>query len=202
MIPRLRVEKLRIHHVGPLNLSIGAGECVGLTGPSGSGKTLFLRAIADLEPHGGSVYLDETEQTQMPAPAWRRKAGFLPAESRWWFDTVGEHFRRSDPLNFDRLGLDPGLMAWPVSRLSSGERQRLALLRLLENGPRVVLLDEPTANLDAGNAAGVEGLVRTYREKTTAAVLWVGHRASQLKRVAGRVIGMSAGRFEPVEDSR
>ncbi len=196
MISRLRVDNLTIHGVGPLSLDIDIGTCVGLFGPSGAGKTLFLRAIADMEPHGGAIYLDGTEQARIRAPDWRRQVGLLPAESMWWFDTVGEHFSRQDADGFDRLGIDTGLLSCPVSRLSSGERQRLALLRLLENRPRLLLLDEPTANLDSDNTARVEMMVRTYREKTGAAVLWIGHRHVQLRRVAMRIVGMSGGRFD------
>ncbi|BBO72127.1 ATP-binding protein [Desulfosarcina alkanivorans] len=195
MTPRLRVDGLCIHGVGPVSMDVDAGICVGLSGPSGSGKTLFLRAIADMEPHGGAVYLDGTEQRQIHAPEWRRQVALLPAESLWWFDTAGEHFSRPDADRFHRLGLDPGMLTWPVSRLSSGERQRLALLRLLENDPGLLLLDEPTANLDPDNTTRVEKLVAGYREATGAAVLWVGHRREQLHRVASRVVCISGGRI-------
>lgn len=199
MNPRLRVDSLCIHGVGPVSLDVAAGECVGLSGPSGSGKTLFLRAIADMEPHSGTVCLDGTEQTKVPGPAWRRRVALLPAESMWWFDTVGEHFLQPDPQEFQRLGLDTGILPWPVSRLSSGERQRLALLRLLQNRPRLLLLDEPTANLDPDNTERVECLTRTYREKTGAAALWIGHGKDQLRRVASRTFGMAAGRIRTDE---
>ncbi len=194
LTPRLRADNLCIHHVGPISLDIDAGECVGLSGPSGSGKTLFLRAIADMESHTGAVYLDGMEQALIPAPAWRQQVALLPAESMWWFDTVGEHFLRSDSIRFERLGFETDILTWPISQLSSGERQRLALLRLLTNHPRLLLLDEPTANLDPENTDRVEGLVRTYREETGAAVLWVGHRKAQLQRVARRKFGVSGGR--------
>jgi ABC-type iron transport system FetAB ATPase subunit len=195
MTPRLRVDGLCIHMVGPVSLDVDAGTCVGLSGPSGAGKTLLLRAIADMEPHGGAVFLDGTEQRQVHAPAWRRQVALLPAESMWWFDTVGEHFSRPDASGFDRLGLEAGILKWPVSRLSSGERQRLALLRLLENDPGLLLLDEPTANLDSENAVRIEKMVAAYREKTGAAVLWVGHRKAQLQRIAIRIVGLSGGRL-------
>lgn len=195
LIPRLRVENLLIHEIGPISLDIGSGECVGLSGPSGSGKSLFLRAIADMEPHGGTIFLDGTEQTLISAPAWRRQVALLPAESAWWSDTVGEHFSQSDEPRLGALGFDKCILTWPVSRLSSGERQRLALLRLLENQPRMLLLDEPTANLDEENSAKVEELVRSYCEETGAAVVWVGHQRAQLYRVANRFYAMTGGRL-------
>jgi ABC-type iron transport system FetAB ATPase subunit len=195
LIPRLRVDHLLIHHVGPISLDIDKGECVGLSGPSGSGKSLLLRAIADIEPHGGTICLDGTEQALVPAPAWRRQVALLPAESRWWSDTVGDHFVTAAAIGFNRLGLDPGILTWPVSRLSSGERQRLALLRLLESQPHLLLLDEPTANLDEVNSTKVEELIRSYREETGAAVVWVGHQRAQVYRVASRCFAMESGRM-------
>ena len=195
MIPRLRVDGLRIHGVGPVSLEVDTGTFVGLSGPSGAGKTLLLRAIADMAPHKGKVYLDGTEQSSIPAPEWRRLVSLLPAESMWWLDSVGAHFTRADGNGFDRLGLDSVILTWPVSRLSSGERQRLALLRLMENRPRLLLLDEPTANLDSDNTARVEEMLRTYCEETGAAVLWVGHRQTQLQRVANRILHISGGRI-------
>ena len=60
-IPRLRVEELVVRDVGPLNLAVARGECIAISGPSGAGKTLLLRALADLDPHEGRVYLDGVE---------------------------------------------------------------------------------------------------------------------------------------------
>jgi ABC-type iron transport system FetAB ATPase subunit len=198
IISRLRVDNLCIHDVGPVNLDIEKGECVGLSGPSGSGKTLLLRAIADMEPHGGSVHLDGAEQASMPAHAWRRRVALLPAESAWWADTVNEHFVQCDASRFDRLGFDADILTWPVARLSSGERQRLALLRLLESQPQLLLLDEPTANLDEHNTAKVEDLMRSYREENGAAMVWVGHQMAQLHRVANRFFKIAGGRLRGV----
>lgn len=192
-MPRLRVDHLGIHDIGPVSFDIDKGACVGLSGPSGSGKTLLLRAIADMEPHQGAVYLDGMNQAQVPAPAWRRQVALLPTESMWWFDTVGQHFSQVDSQLFDRLGLDAHIQTSPVARLSSGERQRLSLLRLLANHPQILLLDEPTANLDPDNTARIEDLLRSYRERTGAAVLWVGHQRTQLQRVAERIVELAGG---------
>ena len=191
---RLRVENLRIHDVGPIDLAVDEGECVGLSGPSGSGKTLLLRAIADMEPHSGVISLDGVDQKTIAAPTWRRQVGLLPAESLWWFDTVGDHFASLASADVRRLGFDEAILDWPVSRLSSGERQRLAVLRLLENRPRMLLLDEPTANLDEENILRVESLRRDYRATTAAGILWVSHQKEQLMRVAEGQFALKRGR--------
>lgn len=193
---RLKVENLSFLNLGPFQFGVAGGECLGITGPSGSGKTLLLRALADLDPHTGEVFLDGVAAGALPAPQWRRQVGLLPAESAWWADTVGAHFDEAAPRWLDRLGFTPEVLQWEVARLSSGERQRLAFLRLLVGQPAVLLLDEPTANLDAENTRRLEDLVRRCREERGAAVVWVTHDLDQLRRVATRCCRLQNGRLE------
>ena len=182
----LRIKSLSFIDRGPFELSVEGGECVCLTGPSGIGKTLLLRSIVDLDCHDGRVLLDDVEAQTIDAPTWRQRIGMLPAESQWWFDTVGEHFSDISEEWLERLGFEDGTLRWEVSRLSTGERQRLALLRLLGNRPRALLLDEPTASLDVSNVGEVETIIREYRRAHVAPVLWVTHDPEQAKRVADR----------------
>jgi ABC-type iron transport system FetAB ATPase subunit len=109
---------------------------------------------------------------------------------------VGPHFPSVDTEGLVVLGFDEGVLDWEVSRLSTGERQRLALLRLLANRPRALLLDEPTAALDPSNVEQAETLVRAYRKETEAAVLWVSHDPAQAARVADRRFEVSPGGLE------
>ena len=199
-VARLRVEKLSTRGVGAVDFAIGPGECVCLSGPSGTGKTLVLRALADLDAHQGEVYLDDNSCRRIQPPEWRRQVGLLPAESQWWKDTVGGHFGAVDESAFQRLGFEPGVLSWSVARLSSGERQRLAVLRLLANRPKALLLDEPTANLDPVNVKRVEELINDYRRREQAAVLWVSHDAQQIQRLADRHLRIENGRL--VEQAR
>ncbi len=187
--------------LGPISLAVGLGECVGITGPSGAGKTRFLRLIADLDPHSGNVILDGSSQNQISGPEWRRQVGLLPPDSQWWHDLVGEHFPQAYAPPLARLGLAEDCLNWAVGRLSSGEKQRLALLRLLANRPRVLLLDEPTANLDPTNVSRVEALLAEYRENGHTACLWVSHDPEQLERVSDRQLMMDNGRLLEVPRS-
>ncbi len=191
----LRVEALGGEGWGPLDLAIGAGECLCLSGPSGSGKTRLLRAIADLDPHSGMVYLDGTPAASFKAPLWRRQVALLPSDSRWWAATVLEHFDQDADIQLATIGLPDEALHWAVERLSSGERQRLALLRVLAHQPKVLLLDEPTANLDARNTERIETLVADYRHSQRAAVLWVSHDEAQMKRVSDRHLQLEQGRI-------
>ena len=94
------------------------------------------------------------------------------------------------------LGLPPDLMAVDIARLSTGERQRLALVRSLAVGPDVLLLDEPTASLDAASTAAVEALLRE-RMDSGLAVLLVTHSREQAARMGQRAFDMIDGALHP-----
>ena len=203
----LRLESLRPRVLAAVTLELGAGELILISGPSGSGKSLLLRAIADLDPHEGEVWLDDEPRSAMAAHRWRRRVGLLPAESFWWDDRVGPHFPEvaGDPSPFrgllGDLGFEPDVIGWSVSRLSTGERQRLALARLLAQQPEALLLDEATANLDPANRDRVESVVKAYRREQAAATLWVSHDPAQRERLTahgeGRQLAIRDGRLEP-----
>ena len=197
----LTLQHLQTHHIGPIDLTVAAAECVVISGPSGAGKSLLLRAIADLDPHEGEVLLDGVAQSRTSPPQWRSQVGLLPADSPWWFDTVGAHFDGVDAEALQQLGFDPEVMGWQVARLSSGEKQRLALLRLLSRRPRALLLDEASANLDGGNTARVEAVVARYRRAHEAPVVWVSHDAGQIGRVADRHFVLREGQLVAGDNS-
>ncbi len=182
---------------GPVTFTMRKGEILGVSGPSGCGKTRLLRALADMEPWEGKIELEGCAPTAITASQWRRRVAYVPAESQWWFDGVGEHFSRPpEDADLRALGLEPEVLGWPVARLSSGEKQRLGLLRSLMkqrlgllrslmNRPALVLLDEPTAHLDAARTQAFEALV-AGRCASGMMALWVAHDPEQLARVAPR----------------
>jgi putative ABC transport system ATP-binding protein len=198
-VSTLRLESLQLLGGTPFGLQVGDAECVAVSGPSGSGKTLLLRAIADLDPHSGRLWLNGQDYLSLLAPLWRRRVGLLPAESRWWSERARHDFGELAPGGLERLELGSDVLDRPLTQLSSGERQRLGLLRLLANRPDVLLLDEPTAHLDRTSTSSVEGLLRDYREENRAAVLWVSHDTDQTRRVASRCIWLRNGTIEREE---
>ena len=194
----LQLEDVSIGALTGVDLAIAPGEIVCLSGPSGCGKSRLLRAVADLEPHGGRIRLGDRDQAAMPAHEWRRAVMLVPAESQWWHERVGEHFAAVDSGALAELGFEPEVVDWPVSRLSSGEKQRLALLRALSVGPEALLLDEPTANLDADSTAGVEAWLTGLAREKRLPVLWVAHDRAQIERVAQRHFRVSGDHLERV----
>lgn len=196
-LPNLHLQQIVIRHVGPIDLSIAAGECVCIQGASGTGKTLLLRALADLDAHAGEARLDGVACSSLPAPVWRRAVALVVAESQWWCEQVRDHFDHGvDPLWMERLGLPAAAMDWALGRCSTGERQRLALLRTLMQAPAALLLDEPTGNLDQDSTLRVEALLDEYRQQRQAAVLWVSHDSAQIERVAQRSYLLENGQLQ------
>src|SRR5260370_34277108 len=170
----LRVRDLRTGILKPASFSLSAGEALAVRGPSGAGKTLLLRAVADLDPNEGLVALDGRDRSTIAGPEWRRLVGYVPAEPGWWADTVGEHFGAWEAalVLVKELGLREAAHAWPITRLSTGERLRLALVRALMVRPTVLLLDEPTAALDAASVTAVQSVMRA-RVQARMGGLWV-----------------------------
>jgi ABC-type iron transport system FetAB ATPase subunit len=183
--------------VGPIDLMLDPGCCMSIVGKSGSGKSILLRMIADLDPHEGGAALDGIACSNMPAPAWRRQVTYVAAESGWWDERVAAHFpARADlSASFASVGIPAEAVSWPVSQLSTGERQRLALLRALAPANRVLLLDEPTSGLDVASTAMVEALLRE-RLAHGGAIVLVTHDPAQARRLASRHFELRGGRLE------
>ena len=199
-MPVLRVERLATELIGPISFDIAAGECVALMGPSAAGKSLLLRAIVDLDPGTGNVTLGGQARDEMPASEWRKLVALVPAESGWWADRVREHFPAKCGATelIARLGI-AGSFEWEVGRLSSGERQRLALARALCRKPKALLLDEPTASLDDYATGLVEDLIRECCGGGMALLL-VTHDRRQAERMPKRLLLMSAGRIDQISE--
>ncbi len=200
----LKVENLSRPWLEPVNMALPAGAIGVVMGASGSGKTLLARAIVDLDPNHGEVWWKGTRRSAIAAPAWRRLVGYVPAESGWWGERVGEHFFPGGEEDLRPLlaevGLPEDAAGWPVSRLSSGEKQRLALVRAVQRRPEVMILDEPTSALDEASRTRVEALIRRLNEGGTT-FLVITHDKEQARRLGGRFWRIEAGAVRQMENA-
>ncbi|NKB46088.1 MAG: ATP-binding cassette domain-containing protein [Alphaproteobacteria bacterium] len=192
----LSLTHLEPRGLAPVDLALDDGACLAISGPSGAGKTVLLRAIADLDRNGGDAETNSMIRSQVAAPVWRKAVTYVPAESGWWADQVDAHMPAGDPGPLlDSLNLDRACLAWQVSRLSTGERQRLALIRALLLDPNVLLLDEPTSALDDAATGAVERVL-TQRMNGGTTVVIVTHDGEQAQRLGGTVAVVGKGCVE------
>lgn len=199
----LRLHSLAPFGLAPLELELEDGACLCVTGPSGSGKSLLLRAIADLDLNDGDAATETLLRSQVSAPEWRAAVAYIPAESGWWADVVGMHMPTHVPKAkvetlLGDVGLDPICLDWEVARLSTGEKQRLALVRAVLGEPDVLLLDEPTSALDDDATACVERVLKHCLSAGTTLVL-VTHEPAQIERLSARHAVVDQGRVDVVQ---
>jgi putative ABC transport system ATP-binding protein len=177
-----------------VSLQVGAGEFVGLVGPSGSGKSTLLHVCGLVdEADGGSYSFDGVETGQLGAAAQtrlrRERIGFVfqgfnlvPVLTAFenvevpllLSGTPRKERRRRVGEALEAVGLGPEAGRRP-DRLSGGQRQRVAIARALVKGPRLVLADEPTANLDGATAAQVLEVMRALGRARGATFLVATH---------------------------
>ncbi len=193
----LQIEALRNTWAGPFSASVERGTCLAVVGASGSGKSVFLRMLADMDVAQGTVRLGETDRSTMPAPQWRRKVTLVPAQAGWWAPTVDEHFEKKTKATAMQLALQlrlpDDIFARQILRLSTGERQRLALIRALVAQPEVLLLDEPTSSLDQDSISAVESLLANALKRGLILIL-VTHDAAQAQRLGNQTLRIAAGK--------
>ena len=200
-----------------VRLAVRAGECVCLLGASGAGKSTLLQiAAALLRPQAGRVAI--AGGFPWEAPWWRRGAALRAArrqaglvwqlpEQQFFGQTVGDELmfaprnagaapvaaRAAASAAAEVVGLDPGLLARSPFTLSGGEARRVAIAALLAAHPAVLLLDEPTAALDAPGQAAVRTVVRRLRRRGVGCLL-VTHDAELAAALADRLVVLHRGR--------
>ena len=182
-----------------VTFEVGGGEVFGLLGPNGAGKTTTLRMLAGLiPPSSGTVTIDGRAFTRAEAGAMRARIGFLTETPGLWDNlTVQDNlsvyarlFGLPRPELAAELVLRP-FELWDRRRdraglLSKGMKQKLALARALVHEPDVVLLDEPTANLDPQTSRMVRDLLLELRAQGRAVVIST-HNLDEVERLADRV---------------
>jgi tungstate transport system ATP-binding protein len=204
------------------SLAAEPGEVVALVGPSGTGKTTLLRLLALFDPpDAGRVTVDGRDAWSVGSDdrlALRRRIGFVfqdrslftgsvarnaaygltvrrswPERARRWVRGLAGTVEPPESVTraLDTVGLD-GMADRDARSLSAGEAQRVAVARALATDPAVLLLDEPTSNLDPRNTAAIEAAVADARDRGIAVAL-ATHDMAQARRVADRSAVMLDG---------
>lgn len=181
-----------------------SGQTYSILGPSGAGKSSVLRLLNRLdEPTGGEVLLHGRRHTDYTPCELRRKIGYLFPAPYLFDGSVCDNLRLADAGLTDaeiaRLSEHTGISRFinteDISGLSTGEKQRVSLARLLAMKPDVVLLDEPTAALDPTSTATIERLIRMIANDDGLAVVMVSHDPEQVVRIGGHASLMVQGRI-------
>jgi molybdate transport system ATP-binding protein len=206
----LEVEK----QLGALTLAARfqiAGGVTALFGPSGAGKTSLVNMIAGLlKPDRGCIVLDDSTlfdaAKAINVPPHRRQIGYVFQDGRLFPHlSVRQNLdygrrmsgRPRDPTEFERivslLGITHLLQRRP-RMLSGGERQRVAIGRALLMQPRLLLLDEPLASLDAGHKGEILPYLMRLRDQAAVPMVYVSHIAGELRQIATTVVRLDEGR--------
>ena len=198
--------------VDGLSLNIPEGAFVALLGPSGCGKTTILRLLAGFEnPTAGSIHLGDrllaNERSQCP-PERRDMAMVFQSYALWPHMTVAENVgyplkvrgipygeaNRTVRAALAQVEMESMAQRRPAE-LSGGQRQRVALARCLVAKPRVVLLDEPLANLDRNLRATMETTFREFHRQTGATLVYVTHDQTEAMSMADYIAVMRGGQL-------
>lgn len=211
MVPKLETESLtRVVDgdslVDSISLCVRESDVLAIIGSSGAGKSSFLRLLNRLdEPTDGTVYLDGTDYREIDPQEVRRRIGLVAQDSALLAGSTRENVAMSDRIDdepiderrvtalLDRMQLS-GYEGRDIEDLSGGERQRVSIARTLYVDPEILLLDEPTAHLDAATEQRIEELLaESIRDEGSTCVL-VTHDTVQAKRLGDRVVRFEDGR--------
>ncbi len=190
-----------------LSFSVGRGEIVGLLGPNGAGKTTTINMVLGLlEPSTGEVRIGGIDLGRRREQALAQ-TNFAAVYSALPGNLTVRQNLRIFGLLYDVRGVTARAAALieefelthlrdtKCGLLSSGEQTRVALAKALLNGPRLLLLDEPTASLDPSAAQRVREKIKSLAKERQCGILWTSHNMNEVEAVCDRVLLLSHGRI-------
>jgi putative ABC transport system ATP-binding protein len=193
-----------------IDLDIKKGEIIGLVGPSGSGKSTLLRCINRLlEIDQGKIIFKNEDIKDINPINLRRNIVLLHQESIMLSGTVYDNVSYGPSLMgiddeknilkcIEESGLSSDFRDKNASKLSGGEKKRVALARALALQPEILLLDEPTSGVDPKNVKTVERNIKDFSKNRNLTVLWVTHYIEQATRVSNRIANLKEGAIKSV----
>jgi ABC-2 type transport system ATP-binding protein len=193
--------------VDAVSFSVQLGEIVGLLGPNGAGKTTTINMILGvLQPTSGAILIDGVDLSKHRSRALQCtnfEAVYAPLPGNL---TIVQNLRifgmlysvKNIPARIEQLLQQFDLDRFRNTKcgvLSSGEQTRVSLAKAMLNGPKLLLLDEPTASLDPATAQEIRAKIRACTAEHSAGVLWTSHNMYEVAEVCDRVLFLSHGKI-------
>lgn len=196
-------ERHILHHI---NGSFNGGRITTLVGPSGAGKTTLLKLCNRLiSPTSGQIFFNGEPIESFAPTKLRKQIGIVLQSAPVIRDTVQTNLLlpsvlHNEPVTEDAVKdilqlvhLDSKFLKQPATKLSGGQRQKLAIARTLMNKPDVLLLDEITSALDPTATREIEELIQAINKKYGTTIIWITHNIEQAKAISDDVWVLAAG---------
>jgi len=219
---RLRIDRVQFYYearkvLDEISFEADGGEFIGLIGPNGSGKTTLLKIIDGiLKPRVGSVYLDCKRISELDPKELARELAMVPQTADLSFDlkvfdvVMMGRYPHLGRLSFEREVDEEKVKFWmeltntlhladrSIREVSGGERQRVLIARALAQEPRILLLDEPTSNLDVCYQIEIMSLLRELVDKLGLTIICAIHDLNLAARYSDKIILINGGRIKGI----
>ena len=219
---RLKVDRVQFYYearkvLDEISFEAGEGEFIGLIGPNGSGKTTLLKIIDGiLRPKVGSVYLDCKRISELDPKELARELAIVPQTADLSFDlkvfdvVMMGRYPYLRKLSLEREIDEEKVRFWmkltntlhlaerSIKEISGGERQRVLIARALAQEPRILLLDEPTSNLDVCYQIEIMNLLKELVEKLGLTIICAIHDLNLAARYSDKIILINGGKIKGI----
>ena len=219
---RLKIDRVEFYYEArkvfdEISFEAGEGEFIGLIGPNGSGKTTLLKIIDGiLKPRVGSVYLDCKRISELDPRELARELAMVPQTADLSFDlkvfdvVMMGRYPYLGKLSFEREVDEEKVRFWmrltntlhlaerSIKEVSGGERQRVLIARALAQEPRILLLDEPTSNLDVCYQIEIMNLLKELVKKLGLTIICAIHDLNLAARYSDKIILINGGRIKGI----